>query len=170
MLKIDGRHQTNGVMMLINAPDMIDGAAVRINGGSKNNVLIDIQTTTTNAPDGIINIDAPNIRQGKIINIETSALSQGSAVSVKHTGFDQLGEFGNMVLIDGQGARSGNLLNIDAPQLSNGTAVLIQGGSDLDNAGKLLEIKSMSEKSNAVVDISTSTLSTGSLVFCMEPN
>ena len=39
------------------------------------------------------------------------------------------------------------------------------GGSNLDAAGKLLEIKSMSEKSNAVVDISTSTLSTGSLVF-----
>ena len=171
MLNIDGRKQSNGALLRINAPDIVEGAAIKIEGGSENSVLLDVYTTAMHSPKGILKIDAPSVRTGKIVNIETSALVHGSAILVKHTGLNVLK--GNLVRIEGGTNREGTLLDIDAPYLVNGTAVRIQGGNTngkIHASGKLLEIISTCSGSGdpceaeAVVDIKTTSLASGSLV------
>ena len=153
----------NGTVVSIEADDLSDGSAVKITGGSNTmgtGSLLNIESNTNSASNGIVRIDADNIGDGSAMTVAGGKdVSTGSLLNVLSKSTDAVvGVF----QIVAESLSSGRAMLIKTDKLVDGDALRLENNGNNLTTGSLLSLESnATSPENGIVQLNANNIGNG---------
>merc|ERR1711871_600896 len=163
IVRINSNNVQSGKILSIEADELTSGNAIEVShkgNGLTTGSLLHLNSSASNAQNGIANVVGNNIETGNVVAIEGNSLTTGSLLNLKSHSSNLIDAAFH---IDTSKMSKGKGIVMGLSEMTEGTGIEINDNTKL-TSGKLLDIRTTSSNAQNPVSISAPQISNGKVV------